>query len=285
MRIVRCLGGLGNQMFQYALYKSLNKRFGKVKMDLTGFNNYPLHNGFEVQNIFDLHIDIAPTFISRVYYTPERKWIFRKLRKIFNIKNMYYEETSPFNFNQELFSNEHTKYYWGYWQNPLYFADIEDEIRNDFKFKLPLDEKNQLLLIDIRKTNSVSLHIRRGDYIQDPLLGGLCNMEYYQKAIKHINESIKSPKYFIFSNDMEWCKTNFELPNCEFVSWNNGASSYIDMQLMSACKHNIIANSSFSWWGAWLNNNTLKIVIGPKKWTNNTQIDTSRLFPTNWISS
>jgi len=284
MKIVRCLGGLGNQMFQYAFYKALKNRFKNAKFDLDGYKDYPLHNGFELQTIFDLHPDIASPFLSRVYYTPERKWIYRKIRRIFNIKNSYYEEIIPFTFNQDLFLNDQIKYLWGYWQNPLYFTAIAEEIKKDFQFKIPLDQRNQLVLTDIHQTNSVSLHVRRGDYIKDTLLGGLCNMEYYQSAIQHINENVVSPKYYIFSNDIEWCRNNFNLPDCQFISWNEGLTSYIDMQLMSACKHNIIANSSFSWWGAWLNNNPSKIVIGPKKWTNDTQIDTSKLFPDQWIS-
>jgi len=284
MKIVRCLGGLGNQMFQYAFYLALKKNFPNAKIDLSGFNDYPLHNGFELERIFSLYTDRAQPLFASIYYTPERKWIWRKLRRLMNMKNAYYEEKIPFSFQYDLLVNDQIKYYWGYWQNPAYFITIAEEIKNAFKFKIPLDEKNQQMLTEIHDTISVAVHIRRGDYIKDPFLGGLCGEEYYKAAIHNMELKTVSPKYFIFSDDISWCEENLKLNNCTYISWNKGSSSYIDMQLMSACKHNIIANSSFSWWGAWLNNNPTKVVIGPNRWVNDAQLDVSGLFPDQWIS-
>jgi len=283
MKIVRCLGGLGNQMFQYAFYLALKKKFPDVKIDLSGFNDYSLHNGFELERIFDLHIDQAPPVFASIYYTPERKWIWRKLRRFIDMRNAYYEEKEFFSFDPEILTNDQIKYYWGYWQNPLYFTTIAEEIKSIFKFKIPLDEKNQQLLEEIHNSNSVALHVRRGDYMKDSFLGGLCGEEYYKAAILTMELSTISPKYFIFSDDIAWCEENLKLNNCTYISWNKGVSSYIDMQLMSACKHNIIANSSFSWWGAWLNDNPSKIVVGPKKWINDPKLESGMLFPDQWI--
>ncbi|WP_316792775.1 alpha-1,2-fucosyltransferase [Pedobacter frigoris] len=284
MKIVRFLGGLGNQMFQYAFYKALQKRFPNVKADLQGFHDYGLHNGFELEDLFDIRVSRASLFKSKLYQVHHKKWIYRKLRRVLNLKKAYQEEINLFGFDPEVFTNPKPAYYWGYWQNLAYFQDISKEIRADFTFSNLSDSKNQGALNSIQNSSSVSIHIRRGDYLTDPLLGGVCNLEYYQKAISYVQSRVDSPKYFIFSNDIEWCRENLNLTNCEFISWNNGTKSYLDMQLMSNCKHNIIANSSFSWWAAWLNQNNNNIVICPKKWVNNPKLDTSGLLPKGWIT-
>ncbi len=282
MKIVRFLGGLGNQMFQYTLYKALQNRFPNVKADLQGYKDYPLHNGFELEHIFDLKINKVSSFTSNLYYS--RKWTYRKLRRLLSLKNTYIEEKTLFSFDTSILNNQRTAYYWGYWQNFDYFKDIANQIKNDFQFKLPLSNENQQILEQINLKNSVSLHIRRGDYLKDPFLGGLCGPEYYKQAISYIQSNSASLSFFIFSDDIPWCTENLHLDDCTFISWNKGSSSYIDMQLMSACKHNVIANSSFSWWAAWLNPNPTKIVIGPKKWINDPDRNVIMSFPQNWIS-
>ena len=282
MKVIRFLGGLGNQMFQYTLYKSLQNKFPNVKADLHGYNDYPLHNGFELENIFDLKINKVSSFTSNLYYN--KKWIYRKLRRLLGLKNTFIEEKTLFSFDESILNNPKTGYYWGYWQNLEYFEDIADEIKSEFQFSAPLSKENQQILDQIKLKNSVSIHIRRGDYLKDPLLGGLCGPEYYKQALSYIQSNLTSPDFFIFSDDILWCTENLNLDNCTFISWNKGSSSYIDMQLMSACKHNIIANSSFSWWAAWLNPNPNKIVISPKKWVNHSDPHIRMSFPQNWIS-
>lgn len=282
MKIVRFLGGLGNQMFQYALYKSLQNKYPDVQADLQGYTNYSLHNGFELENIFDLKMNKVSPFKSNLYYS--KKWGYRKLRRLFGLKNTYITEKTLFSFDESILNNPKTTYYWGYWQNFNYFNDIASEIKKDFQFIAPSEKENKQVLDQIKLKNSVSIHIRRGDYLNDLLLGGLCGLDYYKQAIDYIQSSVASPSFFIFSDDIAWCTENLNLDDCTFISWNTGLSSYIDMQLMSACKHNIIANSSFSWWAAWLNPNPTKIVIGPKKWINDSDPDVSMSFPKNWIS-
>lgn len=281
MKIVRILGGLGNQMFQYAFYKALEKRHKKVLADLTLFKDYELHNGFELNDVFGIDLREAPQFIINLYDTPNKKWLFRKLRRIINLKNTYKEEIHEFLFDPSFLSDPKPRLYYGYWQNEQYFEDID--IRNDFKFKSPLSEKNQQILNRIENTQSVSIHIRRGDYVNHPLLGNICELPYYQAAISLMDSKLKNPSYFIFSNDITWCKTHLSLEKATYIDWNTAKDSYIDMQLMSACKHQIIANSSFSWWGAWLNQNPNKIVIAPDKWINGEKFNNSEIVPKTWI--
>ena len=161
------------------------------------------------------------------------------------------------------------KYFSGYWQNEKYFKDIENDVRNAFKFP-ELDKKNLELSMLIRNTQSVSVHIRRGDYLlsQNSALANVCTDLYYKNSFSYVIKTIKNPHFFVFSNDIEWCRKNLKMHNVTFVDWNNGEDSYKDMQLMSLCKHNIIANSSFSWWGAWLNEYNKKIVCVPNTWYN-----------------
>jgi len=283
MKIIRFLGGLGNQMFQYACYKALAKKYSDVKVDLSSFSFDTAHNGYELEDVFDVNINKVSSFMGAAYDIKNRKWIYRKVRRILSLKQYHKTEQKDFIYDPSIFSDSKSRYYSGFWQNEGYFIDIADEIRRDFKFKPLIDKENSKILELIKQTNSVGIHIRRGDYVNHPAFGGICEQEYYQEAIHLIKTKIDAAKFFIFSNDIDWCIENLDIKGSEFISWNTGEHSYIDMQLMSNCKHNIIANSSFSWWGAWLNNNVDKIVIGPKRWLNGDQNDTSTLFPSNWI--
>ena len=282
MKIIRFLGGLGNQMFQYACYKSLRKTYPNVKADLNSFDIDTAHNGYELEEIFDLDIEKVSKLTGGIYDIKNRKWKYRKIRRIFGLKKYHKEEEKDFTYDPSIFYGSQSRYYSGFWQNEQYFIDVADEIRKDFCFRPISDQKNLETLKKIKESNSVSIHIRRGDYVNHPAFGGLCDKSYYQEAIKLIHSKVDLAALFVFSNDIEWCRTNLEIPNAEFISWNKGKDSYIDMQLMSNCKHNIIANSSFSWWAAWLNNNYNKVVIGPKKWLHG-DFDTSSLLPKTWI--
>lgn len=271
-------------MFQYAFYSALSKRHKTVKADLSGYKNYPLHNGFELEDIFNLNLKKTSPFILKLYDPAIRTWYIRKLRHVLQLKKVYEIENDPFLFDEVKLKAKGPKLYWGYWQNQSYFIDIEQEIRTAFKFKNELSETNENYLQHICRSNSISLHIRRGDYVGHESLGGLCSLNYYKEAIDIIEAKIENPSFFIFSDDMEWCKSNLPLPQkTVFVEGNKGPSSYVDMQLMSNCKHNIIANSSFSWWGAWLNENPNKIVIAPSKWINDDNYNDSDIIPKTWI--
>lgn len=275
MQIVWCLGGLGNQMFQYAFYRRLQLDGKDVALDISGFRNYSLHNGFELTNIFNVSINIADESANF-----RRVWskICRKLR--LPTQNIQRDFNYDFKFCK--FANNKTRYLQGYWHSEKYFGAYANIIRDDFRF-LDMDNDNKLYAAQIQQTDAVSLHIRMGDYVNHPLHGGICTLEYYQQAIDLIKVKVASPVFFVFSNNIEWCKQNLDITNVVYVTGNTGKDSYRDMQLMSLCKHNIIANSSFSWWGAWLNNNPDKVVIAPLKWFNDESISTCDLLPESWV--
>ena len=162
----------------------------------------------------------------------------------------------------------------GYWQSEKYFNSAKDIILNDYKCNFKENDVNLEVLKDIENTNSVSIHVRMGDYKSSENADRhfvIRDAKYYERAIERIKKSVDNPKFFIFSNDIQWVKENLPLDNSVIIDWNQGKDSYKDMFLMSKCKHNIIANSSFSWWGAWLNENKDKLVIAPDRWFNNIQ--------------
>ena len=172
----------------------------------------------------------------------------------------------------------------GTWQSRHYFEGADEEVRRAFVFNEDLlNEPTRKLRDAIRDCNAVSLHVRRDDYLSAQYaqgFGGICTKEYYQNAISVINERIEHPQLFVFSDDINWCHENLDVANAVFVDCNHGDESWQDMYLMSCCKHNIIANSTFSWWGAWLNENPDKIVVAPDKWWNGLKDD---VVPEEWI--
>ncbi len=283
MKIVKLLGGLGNQMFQYAFFLALSEKFKNVRLDISGFQTYELHNGLELTSIFNLPLPVASSFQIRLYDPAYRGWFIRKLRRLVGLKHVYYQEPVLFEFDAAVLNDPKKRLYWGYWQNENYFIHISDKIREAFRFIKPLTGKNLDLSLQIGHKESVSIHVRRGDYINHGLLGGICDLSYYEKAIQHIRSMVPNAHFIVFSNDIDWCKNNLNLSEADFVSWNTGYNSYIDMQLMSLCKHNIIANSSFSWWGAWLNQHTDKIVIASEKWTNDPAHQNCKVYSENWL--
>jgi len=190
------------------------------------------------------------------------------------------------NIRQFLALPDHS-YLEGYWGSEKYFKDIENIIRKEFTLKDKPDAINQKMISRIKNCDSVSIHIRRGDYIFDEKTNkyhGVCNLDYYLKAIALVAKKVKKPYFFIFSDDIRWAKQNLHLKfPCVYVNHNIGKKDYEDLRLMSNCCHNIIANSSFSWWGAWLNKNKDKIVIAPKKWFTDKSINTKDLIPKQWL--
>ena len=287
MIIVRILGGLGNQMFQYSFYKYLNNKYKNVKIDLSEFKDYDLHNGFELDKIFNLEYDLASD--NDIKKVKDKSYIKKNIlsklrRKIFGKRRTHIFEE---NFSEKLFEENKDYYLSGYWETIKYINKIETIIRDVFKFKNNLKGMNYKISKKIKNDkNSVSVHIRRGDFVNNKMTYnnryGICDLNYYKESETVVERNINNPKYYVFSDDIEWVKNNIQFKNkIIFVDWNNGEKSYKDMQLMSLCRHNIIANSSFSWWGAWLNNNENKIVISPNRWFNNRK--KTNLLPDRWI--
>lgn len=290
MIISNIIGGLGNQMFQYATGRAISLHYGvPLKLDTADFDNYQLHQGFELQRVFDCKAEIADkTDIRRILgwqtlpgmrriLTPSNMAAFR--HKGFIIE-------PHFHYWSNIKSIPRDSYLTGYWQSEKYFLAVADQIREDFSFRLAPKDKNVELAEQIVQVNAVSLHVRRGDYVNNPkttATHGLCSLDYYHASIRHIAEQIQQPHFFVFSDDIAWVKNNLNIdfPH-QYIDHNQGAESYNDMRLMSLCKHHIIANSSFSWWGAWLNPQVNKIVVAPKRWFAS-QIDVQDLLPQDWI--
>lgn len=277
MKLIRLTGGLGNQMFIYAFYLAMKKRFPAIRLDMSEIAVYKLHNGYELKHIFGTE---ANKFRINKVLKKILVWCcFHKIEELDNVSynSEYYEKHYKWPFI----------YYKGYFQSENFFENVIPEVRKAFTFDLSkINEKTGYCLQHIQEVKSVSIHIRRGDFVNSKniqIYGGICTPEYYKRAIKQIEEYYPKPVYYVFSDEMEWVKNNIPLPlNTVYVSWNEGKDSWQDMLLMSTCRHNIIANSSFSWWGAWLNSNKNKIVIAPKKWLNTK--DTPELVPETWIS-
>jgi hypothetical protein len=290
MKIIKIKGGLGNQMFQFAFYLSVKNKYQNdiVKIDTSFYDNNKAHNGYELKKIFSVNADYAVKKEIEKLTNSRNNFITKVIRKLFGGRKTDYIEKN-FLYDKTVYSfNNKDKYFDGYWQNPKYFSDIKNIINSYFVFDKNLKDENYKILRDIIEQNSVSLHIRRGDYINNfkakNLHGGICTLKYYHKAISVVKEYMENPYFFVFSDDIDWVKNNLEIDNnVKYIDWNRGSDSYRDMQLMSNCKHNIIANSSFSWWGTWLNENRNKIVISPNKWFNNREIDNDVMIMDNWI--
>lgn len=279
-KIIRVMGGLGNQMFQYALLKSLESTGFSVKADISWFEENKLHNGFELMRIFELQITLMNSEEVSNYLYKSVKTRGQWPNYLLHRKGCYVEKTGyPSNYSDDV-STSAKSYYFGYWQNEKYFKDIKQQILECFSFP-ELDEENRAIAGRIKNCNSVAIHVRRGDYIKNSAvsrvkravvgiyLNNLTQTNYYRTAVKEIGERVEAPTFFVFSDDTAWCQENLfkdTEARIEYVTQNVGERSYIDMQLMSMCRHMIIANSTFSWWAAWLNQCEDKIVIAPKDW-------------------
>ena len=291
MIISKIIGGLGNQMFQYAAGKRLSLHRGTtLLLDTSAFTEYRLREygldcfSFATNNATDLELRrVLPASGSPLKTAVNALKIWSKSleRPIPLIRERH------FNFDPSILELSDNTCLEGYWQSEKYFRDIEPVIRNDFTFRHKPDAENQRILETIRGVNSVGIHIRRGDYVENGRtneIHGVCSEEYYRRAVERITGSVSTPRYFIFSDDIAWAKKAMSfLSPVSFIDNNVSAHHHEDMRLMANCKHHIIANSSFSWWSAWLNADPNKIVIAPKHWFIDFAKDTRDLIPSDWI--
>jgi len=297
MIITRLTGGLGNQMFQYAVARSLSIiKQTDFKMDVSGFG---LFKPTAPPRRYELgHFNIIENFAQKreIHKFTKRPLFYRFVRRIFPFSNniypyntfRYYTEKKWFIYDPHIFELQGNIYLDGYWQSEKYFKNIKDVIKEEFTVKTEPDEENKILLNKIRNCNAVAVHIRRGDYVENPCYFGLSDSDYYKKGVDLIGKRVADPHFFVFSDDIKWTKENLKIgfpTTC--VTYNGENKGYEDLRLMSNCKHFIIANSSFSWWGAWLSESKNKIVIAPKKWYKEKDkkewIDTKDLIPEGWI--
>ncbi|AEF53553.1 alpha-1,2-fucosyltransferase [Marinomonas posidonica] len=294
MIIVDLSGGLGNQMFQYACARSLSIELNlPLKVVYGSLASQTVHNGYELNRVFGLDLEFATEndmqknlgfFLSK----PILRKIFSK-KPLNNLKFQNFFPENSFNYNSSLFSYiKDSGFLQGYWQTEKYFLNHKSQILKDFCFVNMDDETNISIANDIQSGHSISIHVRRGDYLTNlkaKAIHGHCSLDYYLKAIEFLQEKIGESRLFIFSDDPEWVSENIatRFSDVSVIQHNRGVKSFNDMRLMSMCDHHIIANSSFSWWGAWLNPSQNKKIIAPKNWFVTDKMNTIDLIPSSWI--
>jgi len=289
MIIVKIMGGLGNQLFQYAFVEKLKSMGKDVKVDLSMYEDTPegttvrdsIHDMLNTKYEIATQEEIDSLFKRDIW---SKIW-----RRISKNANAYYENEPS--YKPEILKRT-SGYLVGYWQSEKYFKDMRSRIVEAFDFSEMMKGGGAAILDDQESdTESVALHIRGGDYLNNlnvGTFGGICTKEYYCKAIEYIAQKIKNPKFYIFTNDKEYAKTIVDVVldsagesiSYQFVEGNDESHAYLDLVLMSKCKHHILANSSFSWWGEYLSDQS-GITIAPSKWTNDS--DNKDIYRENWV--
>ncbi len=291
MKIVVPLFGLGNVMFQYAFLCELRHHYQNEACCFFVYRKKLFdHNGYELDRLFKVNSYQGLNWLQQIcIHFLERSgdfgfpnfFLIRKLFKV--VRN---EKEDSFKYYDNVFQYSHVNIaYWGMWQSPKYFTSVKEKIINTYQFdQSQISVYTRSVLEKVKSTNSVCIHLRRGDYMNDQYNGGFsrcCPLEYYSKAIQYIEEKIENPTFFVFSDDIEYAKMNLSADSMFFIDGNKGDDSWHDMYLMSQCKHNIIANSTFSWWGAFLNLHENKIVIAPRHWWY--YLEKDDIIPEDWI--
>ena len=287
MEIVFIFNGLGNQMSQYSFYMAKKKRsmFSFALYDKSSIHE---HNGYELDKAFGI---ISNKLLQNVLY-----WIFvywngnKYIRPLLNPFVCLIKEPLNYDYTPSLLckGKKLFNYYWGGWHSEKYFSEYRSELLETFSFKKDIMGKENTMWERIIKSDlqSVSIHVRRGDYThisKDDYyqFNDVATIEYYKKAICYIKKHIDTPPFFVFSDDPQWCRELFHEKNFTFIDYNTGLMSKYDMYLMSLCRHHINANSTFSWWGAWLCKYEDSIVIVPKDFIRG--VLTKDLYPEKWI--
>ena len=278
MIYVQLLGGLGNQMFQYAAGRALAHRHDvPLRMDVRSLGN---RRGVDTPRPYSLQAYALEGTIASSAELRRFQW-----RRLLGRAVRMREQGFPYNPSFEHAGSE--TYLEGYWQSERYFADIASIIRREFTVCAPPSELDSALLDQMADQSAISVHIRRGDYVSRPAASafhGVMPLDYYQEAAGQLVARVCDPSFFVFSDDPIWARDNLKLPGpMTMVDHHGPHDAHQDMRLMRACKHHIIANSSFSWWGAWLSENPDKIVVAPRQWFRESSVDTSDLCPPAWI--
>ena len=282
MIVSRIKGGLGNQMLQYAVGRSLTikNKLEPLWIDLSWYHhnkkNDPFFRGFELNKL------------NTKYKTFDHEnpiWKLRFTNRFKNVNPFKYKdiiEKEYGAFDEAILQSGNNILLQGFFPSYKYFKDIKETLQTEFVPREPINETNSAMLAKIQAVNSVGVHFRRGDYALTGI-HGILDRSYYERAIKHVSSGVENIELFIFSDEPEWVEHNlhFDFPY-HIVNFNKGGSSYFDLELMKNCKHNIIANSTFSWWAAWLNPNPEKIVVAPKHWLN-VDINKMQNIPEEWI--
>ena len=287
MVIVKIYGGLGNQMFQYATGRAIaRRRRTVVRLDTTFFANQVKREFmlpfFRGQIVEAGHREIRKIVQASPVPTTLVKRVARRFG-LWDAPKVFSE--AGFSFDSEIMNAPRSCYLDGYWQSYRYFQDCQTLIRREFQPRHPLSDRAHAVASEIENVNALSLHLRRGDYAHDPTIRavhGLCPLEYYHHAIRRMKDQHDSLRAFVFSDEPEWAKANFscDLP-LRFVD-DDRIEDAESLMLMTRCRHHVIANSSYSWWGAWLSPYKDKTVIAPKKWFDKFDADICDLLPAGW---
>ena len=283
MITARLVGGLGNQMFQYAAGRALSLRRGVgLRLDASEFKTYRLHS----YGLNHLAISAEVTNVRQTSSTGSR--MLDRLRDLAGLGASALYRENGLRFDPAVLTLPGNTTLAGYWQCERYFSDHADQIRAELTVKTPVAGDNLTCLERICSGVSISVHIRRGDYVSNATANsvhGICDISYYEAAAHRLAERCgKTPVFYIFSDDPDWVHENFHIPFKMIPVRHNGADrNYEDLRLMSACNHHIIANSSFSWWGAWLNPSADKIVVAPQRWFKTSDLDSTDLVPASWV--
>lgn len=295
--ISNIFGGLGNQMFQYAFGLNFSKKINaKHKIDYSynlSRTDFKSDDIVPIYDVFDIKVEFVSSEDIKKFKSIDTKfslnkyyyYIIHRYPKLFKPKYALINSDN-YNYYMNNLSVTNDFYLTDYWQSEKYFLSIEKIIQDEFQFKKPIDSFNLKILKEILDTNSISIHIRGRDYVTTKRKKYFtCDLNYYRKSIQYIYERVEDPEFFIFSDDPVWAQKFLKIDQQhKFIngnSWNK--NSYMDLLLMSTCKHNIIANSSFSWWAGWLNKNPHKIVVAPRKWMNINPNNYDDILPKKWI--
>ena len=283
MIIVKLKGGLGNQLSQYALGRNLAlKNSTKLKFDITELEQDELRD-YELDN-FNISGSIATKNEIMFIQNFSKKNIISKILGTLGQHYFYIKQKNLY-FDAGILGKRGNIYLDGYWHGENYFKDIRKIIIKDFTVRCEPDKRNKSMLEKIENSNSIGVHIRRKDYVSNKKTNkvhGTCSLEYYYNAIKIIEKKVRNPEFFVFSDDPQWTKANLKLKHPTiYVDINGPEKGYEDLRLMSNCKHFIIANSSFSWWGAGLSNNPNKIICAPERWF--VSADEGDIIPKSWV--
>lgn len=286
--IVGLSGGLGNQMFQYATGRALSLRLEiPLFLDLSWF-----------EWAEDRKFALIPFAISANLLPPDGnfkqvKSTFRKISQ--KIAHHFFTrrlgakvfKERYFHFDPSVLKLTESVYLDGYWQSEKYFADFASTVADDFSLKTPISRQSAEILEKISDSDAICLHVRRGDYVSSATASathGLCSIDYYMQALSYVVEGSVNPHCFVFSDEPEWVRENLHFPiPTTIVDFNGANMAHEDLRLMIACKHFIIANSSLSWWGAWLGRYPYKKVVAPNQWFKDDTRDTKDLIPSGWI--
>lgn len=296
MVITRLMGGLGNQMFQYALGRALALRHGvPLKVDL----DFLLRESRAIPdttphdyNLPHFRITAEPASageVARLRLPKARGWrrAVRRAQLTLAPATLTHVVERSLAFDPRVLRAGPDVYLEGYWQSPHYFEHAATQVRDDFELREAPDARNAALLQEIARGESVAVHVRRGDYLSSPgaaRVHGACGLDYYAAALQFIGGRLREPRFFLFSDDPDWVRANLKVPGPATTVTGNAARPWEDIRLMRACRHFVIANSSFSWWGAWLSTAPGKVVVAPRRWGLAPDLNVATRHPPGWIT-